>query len=328
MTGARAVVEPFDAEEIFPDVVRLPRRQRGSSPQGLAVTLIADCTLSGHAWLPTAAIVALLGEFGVTAAAARAAISGLTKRGVLEGHKAGRRSSHRLTGAAAVNLSLGGTSIAAFGTERDRWDGLWTVVVFTVPKEEKAERSVLRTELRWRGFAPLYDGVWVSPHPLTEETHAELVSHGTITAFRAEHLPHRSWSTRDPIEAWDLDEIAAAYDTFIRHWEPVLPRVEAGRITGAAAVRARTAVMDTYRRFPALDPLLPQGLLPSAWPRSRARTVFLAAYDGLADPALDHVRAVISRVGEVPRPELATHTVAEMAAGVYPGILSPTSARH
>ncbi|MFI7020279.1 hypothetical protein, partial [Streptomyces sp. NPDC050164] len=25
----------------------------------------------------------------------------------------------------------------------------------------------LRTALRWRGFAPLYDAVWASPHPLT-----------------------------------------------------------------------------------------------------------------------------------------------------------------
>ena len=313
------MVEPFDVGEIFFDVadpVRLPRRQSGSSPQGLAVTLIADYTLSGLAWLPTAAIVALLGEFGVTTTAARAAISRLARRGVLESSRQGRRSSHRLTEAATVNLSIGGASIAVFGTERDSWDGLWTTVVFTVPKEEKSRRSALRAQLRWRGYAPLYDGVWVSPHPLTEDAHAELAAHGTITAFRAEQLPFRSESTRDPIEAWDLAAIAAEYRTFIQHWEPALPRIRAGRITGAAAVRARTQVMDIYRRFPALDPLLPSGLMPHDWPRTCARAVFLTVYDKLAEPALDHVRAVISRVGEVPRPELRAHTVAEMAAGV------------
>src|SRR5436305_407914 len=70
-----AVLNPFNIEEIFPaqggGSGRLPRRQSGSSPQGLAVTLMADYTLRTRAWLPSAAIVALLDEFGVGTAAAR-----------------------------------------------------------------------------------------------------------------------------------------------------------------------------------------------------------------------------------------------------------------
>ncbi|WP_158852572.1 PaaX family transcriptional regulator [Saccharothrix deserti] len=321
------MVSPFDVEEIFPDVgadsVRLPRRQRGSSPQGLAVTLIADYTLRTRAWLPTAAIVALLGEFGVTIGAARTAISRLARRGVLEGSRQGRHSSYRLTEPATVNLSIGGTSIAAFATGPDSWDGSWTVIVFTMPKEEKSRRSSLRAELRWRGYAPLYDGVWVSPHPLTQQEHAELVAvtPGATTAFRSRHLQFESDVTRDPIEAWDIAAIAEQYETFIERWNPVLPRIRAGDITGAAAVRARTEVMDTYRRFPALDPLLPIELMPPDWPRAHAREVFLAVYDGLAEPAQDHVRAVAAHVDNGPRPDIRAHTVAEMATGM--SIASP-----
>jgi phenylacetic acid degradation operon negative regulatory protein len=319
----RTVVTPFDVEEIFPDVgadpVRLPRRQSGSSPQDLAVTLIADYTLHIRAWLPTAAIVTLLGEFGVTAGAARTAISRLARRGVLEGSKSGRRSSYRLTGPAAGDLSFGGTSIAAFAAGPDSWDGSWTAFVFTMPKEEKTRRSSLRAQLRWRGYAPLYDGVWVSPRPLTDQDHAELVAAtpGATTAFRARHLRFASGTTRDPIEAWDLTAIAEQYETFIRRWDPLLPDIRARAITGTAAVRARTEVMDTYRRFPALDPRLPLELLPPDWPRVRAREVFLAVYDGLADPAQDHVRTVAAHVDNTPRPDIRAHTVAEMAAGVF-----------
>ncbi|MEU4746701.1 PaaX family transcriptional regulator C-terminal domain-containing protein, partial [Actinosynnema sp. NPDC023658] len=316
-----SVVSPFNVEEIFSDVdaeaVRLPRRQNGSSPQGLAVTLIADHTVRTRAWLPTAAIVTLLGEFGVTAGAARTAISRLARRGVLEGSRQGKQSSYRLTAPAAANLSLGGTTIAAFATGPDRWDGLWTVVVFTMPKEEKTRRSALRTQLRWLGYAPLYDGVWVSPRPLTEKAHAELVAltSGATTAFRARHVRFESDTARDPVEAWDVEAIAARYEAFIQGWEPLLPRVAAGRITGADAVRARTGVMDTYRRFPALDPL-PVALMPPDWPRARAREVFLAVYDGLAEQAQDHVRAIVAQVAGGPRPDLRTHTVAEMGAGM------------
>ncbi|XVS66438.1 PaaX family transcriptional regulator [Actinosynnema sp. CA-299493] len=326
------MVSPFDVEEIFPDVgaesVRLPRRQSGSSPQGLAVTLIADYTLRCRAWLPTAAIVALLGQSGVTTGAARTAISRLARRGVLEGSRRGRHSSYRLTGPAAGDLSSGGISIAGFAAGPDSWDGSWTAFVFTMPKEEKTRRSSLRAQLRWRGYAPLYDGVWVSPHPMKEQDHAELVAStpGATTAFRARHLRFASGTTRDPIEAWDLAAIAEEYDRFIRRWTPLLPRIRADDVTGADAVLARTEVMDTYRRFPSLDPLLPLELLPPDWPRTRARQAFVAVYDGLAEPAQDYVRAVAAQVDDEPRPDIRAHSVAEMAVGVTSADAHPETA--
>jgi phenylacetic acid degradation operon negative regulatory protein len=315
------VSSPFNIEEIFPDVAggsgRLPRRQTGNSPQSLAVTLVADYTLYNGAWLPNAAIVDLLGDFGITGGAARTAISRLARRGVLEGSRQGRHSFYRLTGAAAEDLSIGGVSIAAFATDPDTWDGSWTVIVFTLPKEEKSQRGVLRAQLRWRGFAPLYDGVWVSPQPLTAETYEQLiaVTPGAMTAFRARHLQFLADATRDPIEAWDIGDIARQYRAFIRRWEALLPRIRAGRVTGADAVRSRTEIMESYRRFPALDPLLPLELMPSDWPRTRAGEVFVTAYDGLVEPAQEHVRAVVARVSDGPQPDIRAHTIAEMSAG-------------
>lgn len=316
------MVSPFNVEEIFPDVAagsgRLPRRQTGSSPQSLAVTLVADYTLRTRACLPTAAIVDLLGEFGIASGAARTTISRLARRGVLEGSRNGRHSSYRLTEAAAADLSMGGVSIAAFAAHPDTWDRLWTVIVFTLPKENNTERSALRAQLRWRGYAPLYDGVWVSPHPLTAQAYEQLsaVTPGAMTSFRAQHLRFATGATRDPIEAWDIDAIAQQYRGFIQRWKPLLPRVRAGRVTGAAAVRARTEIMESYRRFPALDPALPLELMPRNWPRPRARALFLTVYDGLAEPAQEHVRATVARVADGPRPDIRAHTIAEMSAGI------------
>jgi phenylacetic acid degradation operon negative regulatory protein len=318
------VVSPFDIEEIFPDVAagsgRLPRRQAGSAPQSLTVTLVADYTLRTRTWLPTAAIVDLLGEFGITSGAARTAISRVARRGVLEGSRQGRHSSYRLTEPAAADLSLGGISIATFVANRDAWDGSWTVVVFTLPKEEKTQRSALRAQLRWRGFAPLYDGVWVSPHPLTAQAYEELVAEtpGAMTAFRARRLRFKADATRDPIEAWDVTAIAQQYEAFIKAWEPLVPRIRVGEVTGADAVRARTEVMETYRRFPALDPRLPLELMPPDWPRTRAGELFRAVYDGLVAPAQEHVRAVVARVADGPQPGIRAHTIADMNVGVRP----------
>ncbi|MFF3445457.1 PaaX family transcriptional regulator C-terminal domain-containing protein [Streptosporangium sp. NPDC002721] len=317
--GERTVVRPFDIEEIFPEAAtEPPPRRSGGSAQGLAVTLIADHTLRTRAWLPSGAIVDLLGEFGVSGGAARTAISRLVRRGVLEGIRQGRYSSYRLTEGAAADLSNGGTAIAAVGADSDSWDGSWTVVVFSMPEQESTRRRALREHLRWNGYAPLYDGVWISPDPPWPNGRAELaaVALGSVTMFRARHLELEAECDRSPVEAWDLAAIAKEYETFIDRWSPLAPRMAAGAVTGAAAVRARTEVMDIYRRFPVLDPMLPAVLMPPDWPRGRARDLFVQVYDGLLGPAQDHVRAAAARATGGPCPEIQAHTVADMAAGV------------
>ncbi|WP_329407417.1 PaaX family transcriptional regulator [Streptomyces sp. NBC_00704] len=314
-------------EELFSDEggaggpVRSPGWQSSMSPQGLTVTLIADYTFPDRAWLPSAAIVALLGEFQVAAGAARTTISRLARRGVLEGSRQGRYSSYRLTSRAAEDLWSGGSSIAAFTTRPDSWDGWWTLIAFSVPEAQSTRRRALRTALRWRGFAPLYDAVWVSPHPLTPKGRTEVadLARGAVSVFRARQENLETEANRNPVEAWDLAGIAAHYRTFVSRWSSLLPRIDAGDVSGAEAVRARTEVMHAYRHFPILDPLLPIGLLPPEWPRSQAREVCVAVYDGLVRPAQDHVRAVAGRLPEGPHPGIRAHTIAGMSAGTDHG---------
>jgi phenylacetic acid degradation operon negative regulatory protein len=318
------VTSPYDIEEIFPDdaaeAVRLPRRQAGNSPQGLAVTLLADYTLDSRASLPSAAMVALLAEAGVSQAGARAAISRLARRGVLEGSRQGRNSFYRLSQAAALVLSTGGREVVFSATGTETWDQRWTLIGFSLPQDEVTQRRVLRSHLRWLGYAPLYDGLWISPHDLTEKARTRLarLTFGTLTVFRARHVDLAELDAtvrRNPLDAWDTTAIARKYDSFIRQWNPLLPRMHAGKVTGADAVRARTEVMDTYRTLPILDPQLPIQLLPPGWPREPARNLFAAVYDGLATPAQDHVRAVVSRFTADPLPTIHAHTVADMLVG-------------
>jgi phenylacetic acid degradation operon negative regulatory protein len=166
------------------------------------------------------------------------------------------------------------------------------------------------------GYAPLYDGLWISPHAPGPKVSAELaaVSVGAMTVFRASHADIGAAANRDPIEAWDIAAIARQYEGFVRRWQRVLPRMRSGKVAGAAAVRARTEVMDTYRRFPVVDPLLPTQLLPPGWLRGRAREAFVAVYDGLAEPAQEHIRTVVSRFADGPQPEIRAHTIANLGA--------------
>lgn len=318
------MVSPYEIEEIFPDTdagsVRPARRQASNTAQGLTTTLVTDYTVHTRAWLPSAAIVALAGESGVSSGGARTAMSRMFRRGVLENRRDGRHSAYRLTREAADDLSAGGAWIARFGTGADPWDGCWTLVAFSLPQEQNTQRRALRGELRWLGFAPLYDGLWVSPDALNLTVKGRLsgVSPGAMTVFRASHVELATGSNRNPIEAWDVAAIAQHYKTFIRRWRPLLARIDSGRITGGAAVRARTEIMDAYRRIPLIDPQLPMELMPAGWPRAQTREIFVAIYDGLAERAQEHVRAVVARCGEHPDADIRAHTVVELAAG--PGI--------
>ncbi|MEV0001882.1 PaaX family transcriptional regulator C-terminal domain-containing protein [Micromonospora sp. NPDC050980] len=313
----------FDIEEIYPDdgetSIRLPRRQAGPAPQGMTVTLLTDYTLRTRAALPSAAIVALLAEAGVTSAGARTAISRLARRGVLERSRQGRNSSYRLSRGAAADLSAGGNWILTSTTAPPAWDGCWTLVAFSLPQELAAQRRALRGQLRWLGFAPLYDGLWVSPHELTPPGRSLVsgLAPGAVTVIRGRHAALDVVGQRAPVEAWDIAGIGRQYEEFLRRWTPLASRTDT--VDGPAAVRARTEVMDTYRRFPTLDPRLPLDLLPAGWPRQGAHEVFTAVYDGLAETAERHVRAVVARhAGAAPPPDVRAHTTADMLAGVRP----------
>src|SRR5450756_2690082 len=68
---------------------------------------------------------------------------------------------------------------------------MWSLVAFSIPEEHRAARDELRKALRWLGFAPLYDGLWVSPRDHADGVLARLRDLGisTATAFRATALP-------------------------------------------------------------------------------------------------------------------------------------------
>jgi phenylacetic acid degradation operon negative regulatory protein len=273
-------------------------------PPRLLLTLLGDYWWRRTEPLPSAALVALLAEFGVSDSAARAALSRLTRNQLLVTSKSGRRTVVRLSARAARVLDDGGHQIFSFGRSSQPWDGMWSLVAFSIPEQNRAARDSLRKQLRWLGFAPLYDGLWVSPRDRAGEVIAELAGLGisTATAFRATTVPGTS-ADGIPQRAWDLDTLRARYHSFVTGTGQLRERTLAGRVSPVAALVARTRVMDEWRAFPALDPDLPDELLPDAWPRAAARELFTTTYDLLGPLASHRVRQIIARYS----PELAVH---------------------
>jgi phenylacetic acid degradation operon negative regulatory protein len=263
-------------------------------PPRLLLTLLGDYWWQRTEPLPSAAIVALLGEFGVSDSAARAALSRLTRNGLLVTSKSGRRTFSRLSPRAAAILDDGARRIFSFGAASEPWDGMWSLVAFSIPEDNRAARDALRKQLRWLGFAPLYDGLWVAPRDHGAEVIGCLKDLGisTATAFRAASVPAEC---DIPGRAWDLDGLRSQYEQFISFAGLLVETTAAGRVAPIEALVARTRVMDEWRAFPGLDPDLPVELLPPAWPRARARELFIGCYDMLGPLAAQRVRQIIAR---------------------------------
>jgi len=266
-------------------------------PPRLLLTLLGDYWWQRTEPLPSAAIVALLAEFGVSDSAARAALSRLTRNGLLVTSRSGRRTFVRLSQRAADILDDGARRIFSFGTPSPPWDGMWSLVAFSIPEANRAARDELRKDLRWLGFAPLYDGLWVAPRDHVEDVMTRLKNLGisTATAFRATAATGQDAATDIPSQAWDLDGLRARYERFISFAQQLRDSTVAGDVPPMDALVARTRVMDEWRAFPGLDPDLPAELLPDAWPRSAARGEFITCYDLLGPLATRRVRQVIAR---------------------------------
>jgi phenylacetic acid degradation operon negative regulatory protein len=56
--------------------------------------------------------------------------------------------------------------------------------------------------------------------------------------------------------------------------------------------RAQTLLVHDWRKFPFLDPDLPEGMLPSGWPRSRAHDVFADRHALWHETAQEHFAAL------------------------------------
>jgi phenylacetic acid degradation operon negative regulatory protein len=289
-------------------------------PPRLLLTLLGDYWWQRTESLPSASIVGLLAEFGVSDSAARAALSRLTRNGLLVTSRSGRRTFVRLSQRAADVLDDGGRRIFSFGEAPAPWDGMWSLVAFSIPEDRRSERDELRKALRWLGFAPLYDGLWVCPRDHADSVMARLkdLGIGTATAFRATALPAVTTDSAGPgdltgtvagnlvsadipARAWDLAGLRDRYQEFIEFAGLLRDQTVAGEISTADALVARTRVMNEWRAFPAMDPDLPDELLPPAWPRAAARHLFITCYDLLGPLAARRVRQIISRYS----PELA-----------------------
>ena len=51
----------------------------------------------------------------------------------------------------------------------EKWDGLWRIVLFDIPRKKNKARDALRKKLQLLGFYQLQESAWAFPYPCTKE---------------------------------------------------------------------------------------------------------------------------------------------------------------
>jgi phenylacetic acid degradation operon negative regulatory protein len=263
-------------------------------PQDLVVTLLGTYVRpfgAGPVW--SGGLVELLGEFGFSVGAARIALTRLVRRELLARVRSGRLVHYRVTPRCDRLLAEGDGRIFSLGSAEAAGDA-WTVVWHQIPEDRRLERSRLARRLRFLGFGPVQEGVWVSPH----DHHAEVIQllddldvATSGAAFLASVAPGSPGLPALVARAWDLSGLAQRYESFVHEFEPYLDR---SLDDDGHAFVVRTRLMHLFRGFPFVDPELPEELAPVGRPRAAAVEVFRGLYARLAEGSQRYFDATVA----------------------------------
>jgi phenylacetic acid degradation operon negative regulatory protein len=168
--------------------------------QDLAITILGSQMGRSRGRFWSGGMVALIGEFGFSSEAVRAALARLVTRGILERHRDGRMINYALTARAEELLAEGDCRIFSFGRRAPVADA-WTLLWHTIPEDRRVERSRLAARLRFLGFGSLQDATWIAASDREAEVRA-LAGQLALEQYVSVFLARISRGSEGAIVAW------------------------------------------------------------------------------------------------------------------------------
>jgi phenylacetic acid degradation operon negative regulatory protein len=238
-------------------------------PQALLLTVLGRHLLEREGLAVGAGtFIAVLERLGVSEQAARSTLTRMVRRGLLNRQQHGRRAYFSLTRGSRALLLEGRERIFAPAPVRQRWDGEWTLLSFSIPESRRDERHRLRARLAWNGFGLLRDGLWIAPGrsevgrliaDLGLEKHVDVFAARALAPTDVAELVER---------AWDLDDLRGRYGAFTSRWRGQRAPAPPGDLA------TQIALITEWRHIIREDPLLPADYLPADWPALEAARLF------------------------------------------------------
>lgn len=241
------------------------------SATSIVTTMLGEFVLPAGGAVWTATVVDGLAALGFEERNARQALARLGDDGLIRSERHGRRARWCLTDAGTRLLTTGTDRIYSFGRLSEAWDGAWIVVLCPIAESRRRDRHRFRTKMAFAGYGFLTPSTAISPHADREAAANEIIDsldlRGTAVVFRST----TGTLTRDEdllVQAWDLVALEHAYRRFVDRLDGLAPA------TDLDAFASTIVLVDEWRRFPFIDPELPDGLVPDEWIGIRARELF------------------------------------------------------
>jgi phenylacetic acid degradation operon negative regulatory protein len=219
----------------------------------------------------------------------------MRKEGWLDSRREGRETVYTLTDTSWRLLDEGRARI--FGRALGPWDGLWHMIIYSVPEADRSLREQLRKKLSWLGFGLLSSSVWISPHDRTAEVRESFADQPSVRIDALRARSKGAAADRDmAARSWDLTALNKEYGELLDNYRPRIARYRAGEVRGRRALTERMRLVHDYRMLPFRDPDLPPELLPEGWVGRRAHDLFLEAHGLLRAPAEAFVDGVLGEL--------------------------------
>ena len=223
-----------------------------------ARSVVLSVLLGAHpAWATTAELLDLTADFGLKESTVRVALTRLVGTGDLVRSADGYRLSDRL-------LARQRRQDDAMRPQLKPWVGTWTTLVITSVGVDPRTRAGLRTALQQNRFGELREGVWLRPDNLDVALPTEVTRRVRVLHARDD----------DPAglakKLWDLTGWARTAKRLLQD------------MTRAADTPTRFVAAAGMVRHLLTDPVLPEELLPAAWPGAALRDSYFQFADELA----------------------------------------------
>lgn len=267
---------PDTTPPLEPEVVRARR------PKWVALMLLGFLVHERPLALSTGTFLETLARLGVSGHAARSTLTRMVESGLLERHRNSRETYYALTAQGSRALRHGNAH--AWRRENPEWNGMWTVLTYSIEGERRALRLRLRSRLAWGGFGMLRSGVWVAPGQV--DVTSVLDGLDVLDDVRVFHsTPTAPTETTDLIEeAYDLGEIADRYVRYIARWSGDPAAGFPDELCAFLVLRSE------WQQLIQADPRLPVDHLPEDWPAADAERLFRGHYERMEGPALRIVK--------------------------------------
>lgn len=240
--------------------------------------------------LPGPVLVTMLGDLGLTAAAARALIARMQRDGQLSGVRRGRTVDYRLAGAFAESFHR----IRAASTA-PAWHGFFHTVLYQVSERHRSFRDLLRRTGQLTGYGLLQQGVLICPTDRRDRLAPALdqAPDDARIYFTQLHMDTAN-AARAAHTAWNLATLDRTYRMHIRTLNAAVARRTSPPAPDGRTLRRVTDLLSA----PLVDTLrgsaVPPELTPPDWSLPHLRTAIQDVSSVFLPPCATYLRRLLS----------------------------------